>query len=162
MGKFWVILPLAVLLSGCAAEETLETVSDEWLQPVMAEPRSISVQLPQDAQVPVMDSGTEQVYLCEDYEIVLETLSSGDLQDTVRQISGCDKSDLTILQTSLDGVERYEFVWAAAGERGDRLGRAVILDDGQYHYCLSAMRDAQGERASQILWNDVFRSFRLT
>lgn len=161
MRKLWAILPLVVLLSGCAAEDTLETVSDEWLQPVMAEPRTVTVQLPEEALAPVMDSDTEQVYLCEDYEIVLETLSSGDLSETIRHISGYDRSSLTVLQTSLDGVERYEFVWAAAGESGDRLGRAVILDDGQYHYCLSALRDAEGENASQIVWNDVFQSFQL-
>jgi len=159
MKKLWSILPLVLLLSGCGSEETMETIADEWAQPVMASPGIVSVQLPEDARTPVMENDTQQVYMGENYEIILETCSSGDLNATIKQISGQEKAGLTIMQTSLDGVERYEFVWAAAGETGDRLGRAVILDDGQYHYCLSALRDAEGE--SQIVWNDVFRSFRL-
>jgi len=147
-------------MGGCGSEQTMETIADEWAQPVMANPRTISVELPEDAIAPVMESDTQQMYLCEDYEIMLETRSSGDLSATVKQISGCNQDRLTIMQTSLDGVERYEFVWASAGEKGDRLGRAVILDDGQYHYCLSTLRDADME--SQIVWNDVFQSFRLT
>lgn len=162
MRKLWVILPLAVLLSGCGGKETLETISDEWAQPVMASPRSVSVQLPEDALAPVMENDTQQMYLCEDYEIILENRSSGDLSATIKQISGCEKESLTIMQTSLNGVERYEFVWAAAGEKGDRLGRAVILDDGQYHYCLSVLRDADSGKTSQIVWNEVFQSFQLT
>ena len=159
MKKLWSILPLVLMLSGCGSEETLETIADEWAQPVMASPGIVSVQLPEDARTPVMENDTQQVNMGENYEIILETCSSGDLNATIKQISGQEKAGLTIMQTSLDGVERYEFVWAAAGETGDRLGRAVILDDGQYHYCLSSLRDAEGE--SQIVWNEVFRSFCL-
>ena len=161
MKKVWTILPLVLLLQGCGGQETMETIADEWAQPVMASPRSISVELPEEAIAPVMESDTQQIYLCEDYEIVLETLSSGDLSATIRQISGQNKDRLTIMQTETEGVQRYEFVWAAAGEKGDRLGRAVILDDGQYHYCLSALRDTDSETTAQIVWNEVFSSFRL-
>ena len=45
-----------------------------------------------------------------------------------------------------------------AGETGDRLGRAAILDDGNYHYCMYAIRD-QGD--TDIVWRDVFSSFSL-
>ena len=157
MRKFWAILPLVLLLQGCAAEETMETIADEWVQPVMAAPREVSVELPEEAAAPVMESDSEEVYLCEGYEIILERRSSGDLPATVRHVSGYEKKDLTVMETFLDGVSRYEFVWAAAGEQGDRLGRAVILDDGEYHYCLSVLRDADGT----VDWDGVFRSFRL-
>lgn len=161
MKKVWTILPLVLLLHGCGSQETLETIADEWVQPVMAVPRNISVALPEEAIAPVMEKDTEQVYLCEDYEIVVETLSSGDLSATVKQISGQNLEQLTILQTEADGVQRYEFVWAAAGESGDRLGRAVILDDGAYHYCLSSLRDVSSGKNTQIVWNEVFQSFCL-
>ena len=59
-------------------------------------------------------------------------------------------------------MKRYEFVWAAAGEDGERLGRGVILDDGSYHYCLTAMRPADPEKTSQIVWSQVFQSFGLS
>ena len=151
----------AQLLSGCAAEETFETVADDWVAPVMAQPREISVRLPDNAVAPVLESDSEQVYLSEDYEIVIETLSSGDLNATVQSISGYGKDQLTVMETQWDGVSRYEFVWVSAGERGDRLGRAVILDDGDYHYCMSVLRDADATEMSQVVWSDVFNSFAL-
>ena len=65
------------------------------------------------------------------------------------------------MQTQRDGVDRYEFVWVSAGEKGERLGRAVILDDGNYHYCMSVLRDADSTEKTQIVWRDVFASFTL-
>lgn len=161
MKKCWLLILTALLLSGCAAEETFETVADDWATPVMAQPREISVRLPDNAVAPVLESDSEQVYLSEDYEIVIETLSSGDLNATVQSISGYGKDQLTVMETQWDGVSRYEFVWVSAGERGDRLGRAVILDDGDYHYCMSVLRDADATEMSQVVWSDVFNSFAL-
>ena len=77
MKKLWILLALASLLCGCAAEETLETVSDDIIQPVMAQPGEISVRLPDNAVAPVLESDSEQVYLSEDYEIIVETVSGG-------------------------------------------------------------------------------------
>ena len=151
---------LALLLSGCGSEETLETVSDE-IVPVLAPPREISVRLPDNAVTPVLESDTEQVYLSEDYEIILETRSSGDLNSTITALTGFSPEQLTVMHTSPDGIERYEFVWVCAGEAGDRLGRAVVLDDGCYHYCMTVLRDGENPKMSQIVWNDVFSSFSL-
>lgn len=155
----WIVILMAMFLCGCSVQETFETISDEPVQVVMAQPREISVRLPDNAVAPVLESDTEQVYLCEDYEIVIETLASGDLDATVRSICGYDRQQLTVMETQWDNVTRYEFVWTAAGEKGDRLGRAVILDDGSHHYCMSVLRDAQA--VSQVVWQDVFASFAL-
>lgn len=155
----FVLLPL--LLMGCGAKETFETIADDLVQPVMAQPRQISVRLPEDAVAPVLDSDSQQLFLCGDYEVLMEILESGDLQETVRHVSGYEKENLTVMETFLDGVSRYEFVWACAGEEEDRIGRAVILDDGDYHYCLSVVRDASTTENSQIVWEDVFSSFEL-
>ena len=46
-------------------------------------------------------------------------------------------------------------------EKGDMLGRGVILDDGSYHYCMSVLRSADGTKKSRIVWSDVFGSFGL-
>ncbi len=161
MKKCWIAVLLALLLSGCAAQETFETISDDLAQSVMAQPRQITVTLPDNAVAPVLDSEGEQVYLCEDYEIIVETLSAGDLEGTVAHLSGYDPAELTILQTRQGDADRYDFVWASAGENGERLGRAVILDDGSYHYCMSVLRDASTTETSQISWRDVFQSFAL-
>lgn len=161
MKKCWILLALALLLCGCAAEETFETVADDIVQPVMAQPRQITVELPDNAVAPVLESDSGQLYLCEDYEIVIETQPSGDLSATIQSISGYNKEDLTIMETQWEDVTRYEFVWASAGEKGDMLGRAVILDDGSYHYCMSVLRDAATTETSQITWRNVFGSFQL-
>ena len=145
MKKLWILLALASLLCGCTSEETLETISDDIVQPVMAQP----------------ESDSEQVYLSEDYEIIVETVSGGDLSATIQRISGYTPDNLTVMETAQDGAKRYDFVWASAGENGDQLGRAVILDDGNYHYCLSVLRDADTTEKSQIVWRDVFDSFKL-
>jgi hypothetical protein len=63
------------------------------------------------------------------------------------------------MKTRQGTCDRYDFVWTCAGEEGQRLGRAAILDDGNYHYCMSALWDA-GE-ASEVSWEQVFGSFTL-
>ena len=159
--KAIMILILTFLLCGCGKQETFETVSDELLQPAMASPREFTVRLPDNAVAPVMENETEQVYMSEDYEIVIETLASGDLDATIRTLSGYGREKLTIMETQWDDVTRYEFVWVSTGEQGQRLGRGVVLDDGNYHYCLSVLRDAEERKMSQIVWSDVFGSFQL-
>ena len=158
MKRWGCICLLVILLSGCKAEETLETVSDEWIVPVMAQPREISVRMPEDLVLPVLEQEGRQLYMGPNYEIMLETMAAGDLQATIRNLSGYEQEQLTILETDQGEWNRYEFVWTAAGEQGHRLGRAVILDDGDYHYCMTALRDAE---ESLIVWQDVFQSFSL-
>ena len=161
MKKCCLVILAAFLLCGCAAEETFETVADDLVAPVMAQPREITVRLPDNAVAPVLESDIEQVYLSEDYEIVIETLSSGDLNATIEALCGYQKDQLTTMETQWDNVTRYDFVWASAGEKGERLGRAAILDDGSYHYCMSVLRDAATVEKTQIVWSDVFNSFAL-
>lgn len=162
MKKYLCLLVLPALLAGCAAQETFETVSDQAVEILAPKPSQISVRLPEGAVAPVLESQAEQVYSAEDYEIIIETLSAGDLSATVRKMSGFDKEDLTVMETRTGEVSRYEFVWTAIGEHGERLGRGVVLDDGNYHYCMSVLRDAQTKKSTQIVWSDVFQSFEIS
>ncbi len=157
-----ILLVLAVLmLSGCAAEETFETISDELIQPVMAQPEEVRVNLPGETAMPAMESDNGRFYLASDYEIHIQTLEAGDLNRTIQTLCGYEKDALTVMETNLDGISRYEFVWTCAGENGDRIGRAVVLDDGTYHYTMTVLRDADTTENTQIVWNDVFSSFTL-
>lgn len=160
MKKWMVLLCLSLMLCGCGGKETFETVADEQVLSVMASPRQISVELPEGTAAPVLEKEGEQLYLCEDHEILLETRPAGDLKGTIRSLCGYDREDLTVMETQWEEVTRYEFVWAAAGEKGDRLGRAVILDDGQYHYCMSVLRDAESTHDREV-WERLFESFAL-
>lgn len=151
----------ALFLAGCGKTETMETVADEMDVPVLAQPRKISVELPGQAEA-ALETDAGQLYVTDDYEIAVETLDGGDLNGTLQALSGRTAEELTVLETRTeDGMKRYEFVWACAGEEGDRLGRAVILDDGNYHYCLSVQRPADPEKTSQVVWSQVFQSFSL-
>jgi len=154
-------LVFVLLLTGCGEQETMETISDDLVAPVMAQPREISVRLPEGAIAPVLEGEGCQIYMSEEYEIAIETVASGDLRSTVEKLSGYDKDSLTVMETRQGETDRYDFVWVSTGERGDRLGRAVILDDGQYHYCMSVLRDASSVENTQIVWSDVFQSFEL-
>lgn len=153
----WICL-LAALMAGCTAEETLETVSDEWVVPAMAQPREVSVRLPEDTVLPVLEQDNRRLYMGQGYEIMLETFAAGDLNSTVRTLSGYEQEQLSVIETQQGEAKRYDFVWATTGESGQRLGRAVILDDGDYHYCMTVLRDP-GE--THIVWRDVFGSFSL-
>lgn len=161
MKKYLFLLMTMLLLTGCGAEETFETISDELLLPVMARPEMISVQLPGETALPVIENDNGRIYVCNDYEIVIQTLESGDLEETMKILSGHSKEDLTVMETDLNGISRYEFVWASAGEGGDQTGRGVILDDNSYHYCMSVLRSADSSEKSQINWDQVFSSFCL-
>lgn len=162
MKRIVLALVFILLLTGCGEQETMETISDDLVAPVMAQPREISVRLPEGAIAPVLEGEGCQIYMSEEYEIAIETVASGDLRSTIEKLSGYDKDSLTVMETRQGETDRYDFVWVSTGERGDRLGRAVILDDGQYHYCMSVLRDASSVENTQIVWSDVFQSFELT
>lgn len=157
MKSVWIWGVLALALAGCASEETFETVADEQILSVMAQPREILITLPEDAAAPVLETEEQQIYLGENYELILQTRMAGDLNGTVRSLSGYDKEKLTMMQTQWQDVRRYDFVWVSVGEEGERLGRGTILDDGTYHYCLTLLQDAEGKQD----WEPVFASFSI-
>ena len=162
MKKLWIMcLMPALLLAGCGAEETLETITDEIVTPVSAQVREIYLELPAEAASPTVESGGDRLYQCQNYEIYVQTLPGGDLNGTIQTLCGYEKEDLTVMQTQKDGYDCYEFVWAAMGDSGDLVGRAMILSDGSYHYCVSVLGDADWTLENQIYWGDLFNSFTL-
>lgn len=161
MKKLLIMAGLLVFLTGCAAKETYETVADELVQPVLADPQEIWVAVPEDSAMPVMETENGRVYICKDYEVAVQTRQSGDLNATIRWISGFEKDQLTVISTNSEGLKRYDFVWTSAGENTQQLGRAAILDDGTYHYILSTSIDADLIEDYQEIWNGIFETFRL-
>ena len=162
MGKRWsVLILLGLILSGCAAEETFETVADELVVSASAQRRDIYVELPGEAASPAVESDAGRLYLCGDYDIRVQILEGGDINGTVRSLTGFDMEDLTVVQTQRDQLPCYEFVFSSAGETGDQVGRGMIIDDGSWHYCLTVLGDAEKAAGNQVFWEDMFRSFRL-
>lgn len=159
MRKIGMCLVMALLLTGCGAEATLETVADEAVQAVSAQPREIHVELPEEAVLPAMESDNRVLYMCKEFDVSLQTLDGGDLQKTVQSISGYSIDDLTVMQTEEGGFTRSEFVWTTAAEAGEQVCRAAVLDDGSYHYVLTAMIDSEKAWEYQEIWNGMFESF---
>ena len=162
MKKLWVIPLLAILLAGCGGKTALETVTDIPVAPVVAEMRRIQVQLPPELSSPALQEekgGT--LYLCDEYSVMLQTVQSGDLEKTLRDATGLSKADLQMIQTRRDDAKCYQWVWSANGETGTQVGRGCILDDGAYHYVLTALADEEAAKQAQPAWKEIFASFCL-
>lgn len=160
--KIITLILLLMLLTGCGKAEVYETVNDEAAQSVSAQPREIYFDLAQEPVLPAMESDSGTLYLCGDFDVVVHTCQGGDLQNTVREVSGFLPEELTLIQTGTGDVDRYEFVWTSAVDSGQQIGRATILDDGNYHYILSATVDAELIEEYQEIWNGIFESFQLS
>lgn len=160
MKRILLVLLMSLLLAGCAEAELGETVADVWQEAVtVAAPRETRLELPGEAVACAMESDTGRLYFGDGYEVMVQTLSGGDLDATIRSLTGFDREDITVIQSQSD-PKRWEFAWASAGEGGERLGRGVVLDDGNYHYCLTVLQDADDDDC-QIIWSQVFNSFEL-
>lgn len=158
----WISLLFLFVLAGCGAKETFETVEDEMAAPTAAPMGQLSMALPESATMSVMDNGAgDRLYLCDGYTIAVRTMASGDLEKTLYETTGFSKEQLKLIQTNHHGADRYDLVWSAAGEGGDQVCRATILDDGNYHYVVTIM--APGETAGEFTenWQSILSSLSI-
>lgn len=153
---------LAMFLGGCAAQETMETLGDTLDVAVSAETHQIQLVLPAQAASPTVESDTDRLYQCDTYDIRVQTFPGGDLGASIRTVSGYEMDTLTVLETEKEGYPCYEFVWVSAGEKGDLVGRGMILADGDSHYCVSVLGQAQWRMENQVYWQELFDSFTLS
>ena len=160
MRKMIVVLISVLILAGCGSTQTLETIADEPVLAVSAEQRKVTVELPDDAAVMTMSCDNKTIYLCGGYEICFEVLDAVDLDRTIKQVTGFHEEYLTVLKTGYEGFSKHEMVWSSAGETGDYLGRAVVLDDGDHHYVLSALAPADMVQNLEGQWEEMFASFQ--
>lgn len=163
MKKCWICVFAALLLTGCGTRETFETVNDEILQPVMAPAGELSLQLPQSATAQAVQSEDgAKLYFCDDYVLTVQTLDGGDMERTARELCGFKTDSLRVMETVSGEYKRRDWVWTAAGEGGDHIGRAAVLDDGHYHYCVTVMADAGAAGDLEPEWNALFGSLHLS
>ena len=140
MKKIVWILAALLCLSGCgdAAQPMMETVADEIVEPVAAEPKTMAVWMPDDAAAQTMAEGEgEKCYTWGDCELRLQTMAGGDIVATLSKLTGQDPQKLTVMEYERDGLQFYQTVWSMTGEEGITLGRCMVADDGSYHYCIS-------------------------
>lgn len=156
--KIWILILLALMLSGCSAQETFETVGDDPNAVQVMAPGKLTFAIPADASSQVMYSEAGMLYFCDGYEIMVLTMQSGDLNRTLRSLTGYDSDGLTVIETKVDDMTRYECIWLSAGEMGDQIGRTVIIDDGRFHYSLSVIAPANEAGSLQQSWQEIFSS----
>lgn len=157
----FVLLLMVGILLGCTPRE-YETVSDEFQLPPEAASAQIRVDLPQEAAVDAIASGKEdRLYLCDGYTLTLETFAAGDLDKTFLALTGFHREALSVVSQMQQGSKRYDFVWTCAGEGGDQLCRGAVLDDGNYHYAVTAMASEADAAQARESWNRIFSSFSL-
>ena len=162
MKKWIAMIGVAVLLAGCGAKATFETVTDDDALPVSVVVRRIDLELPKEASQPVMKTdGGDTLYMCNGYTLTMQTLPGGDLDRTMRQITGYGKDQLHSVRTRIPMADRYDLVWSAAGEGGDQILRAAVLDDGQNHYAVTVSADAESAGDLQKNWNQLLGSVSL-
>lgn len=162
MKRIWWLLLAAALLCGCSAQQVAETVSDELLLSAMAPQKTLSVKLPANAAKSALaaEDGA-QLYFCDGYILTVQTSPSGDLDRTARDLCGYGRDRLTVIETKLGSVKRYDWTWTSAGEGNVQVGRAAVLDDGDYHYCVTAMADETGSGNLDAQWDEIFASMGL-
>jgi hypothetical protein len=157
--KWWMIMLLAAVLTGCANVQELETMNDDFVMPE-AVPGRVLLDLPGDAgEEALCGSADRQLYICENYTIGVQVLPGGDMKRTLQTVTGFEPSALTVVQTQKKGLDSFQTVWTAAGEGGDQLGRAEILSDGNFHYVLSVMADSTAAGTLAEPWQCLFESF---
>ena len=162
MKKLFTVAILTFVLCGCASQETFETLGNVYQEPAMSQSWQLAVDIPADAATPIMETDHEdKLYLCDGYTLITHISQSGDLNETIRSCTGLSKEHLEMICTDAGAWKRYEGVWTCAAEDGERVGRIAVLDDGNRHYVLMAM--AQADKAGELAdeWKPVFRSFRL-
>ncbi len=161
MKKLCLAAVLVLMLTGCAEPESFETISDLYVEPQLQPAQQTSLLLGQESVNIEQEAGTDRIYLCDDFCVMVQTFSAGDLDATIRSITGYSKENLTVLEHRENGITNYECVWVSAGEGGDQVGRMLILDDGSHHYALSVMADADMAGELTPVWELLFDSFAI-
>ncbi|MBE6950660.1 MAG: hypothetical protein E7451_04910 [Ruminococcaceae bacterium] len=133
----WMVV-LMMCFTGCGAdaEPVFETVEDEIVEVAAAEPAPISVWLPDGAAAQTM-AETGECYVWGECELRIQTLDGGDIRATLEQLTGLSADKLTVMEYERDGMQLYQTVWSCTSEEGITLGRCMVADDGNYHYCVS-------------------------
>ncbi len=163
MKKWFCILLAFLFMSGCGGPQpVMETVTDDMAQTVSYQPEyEILIYIPQDVTVLSEDAaGTWEVYLHKDgdYRIETKTLFADTAQSAIRQITGLNAEELTVLETKRFDLPEYRFVWFSEGSNH----RADLVQDGEQFYCvIFSTAEAVGNSCKEIM-TQVFASFGIS
>ncbi len=152
MKKLWVLLAV-VLLAGCQARD-YETLSDAYVEQ-QPQPGELFFLVPADGTVMTCSQPGEELYLWEGCTLSVRRRTAGDLDATLREVTGYGREALSPLQWEENGLDYTACAYVCAGEGGDRLGRTLVLDDGAWHYCLTLLVEADRAEEYSSLWENL-------
>lgn len=164
MKQVLLVLVMTLLFAGCTGEtepvfETVGNVSYEQGTPPAAQ--TIYIDVPDEATAQTMaGEDSPQIYTWEGYELRVETMEAGNVDATIQTITGLPAEKLTVMEQKIQDLNLYQTVWSTAGEEGVLLGRAMIADDGNYHYCVSLVSPEEVD--SSQLYAQIVGSFSLS
>ena len=162
MKKVVVLLLASVMLAGCAKQQ-YETRGAHCSAEDSPEAGIISISVPDGLSAPIMYAdGGDRIYIADDYEVYLQTYPGGDTGETIRQCTGYDPAQLTVLETEKDGFKRYDCAWTSTGEGVQNVGRLLLLDDGHHHYVLSVIAPADCGEALNEAWKQLSDTFTVS
>ena len=160
--KLAAMVLLSLVLTGCAAEPVFESVTDVYVD-TAPDPGIVRVMVPEKAAVLTAAGETEsQLYFCDGYTLTVQTLAGGDLDRSIRNLTGYGRDRLTVLETMREGIRCYTCAWTSAGESGDQVGRLVLLDDGCYHYAVTVMATAEQAGMLTEEWEAILNRVNLS
>ncbi len=160
MKKWWALL-LALLLCGCGATD-YETIADDYTPLPPGQQAQVVISFTGDQEVSALEAeAQESIYFCDGFTLTKQTLEAGDLDKTLRTVTGYSREKLSLMTQTQNGCRRYDFVWSCAGEGGDQVCRGSILDDGSYHYVVTTMTSEDMAGELQDTWDALFSSFTL-
>lgn len=163
MKKMLWVMALLFALSGCGKQDqqVFETVGNVNCEnPERPAASVISLDLPDEAAAQAMsEENGAQVYRWDNYELRTQTRPSGDIVSTMQELTGMKADALTIMKQDKDEMTFYQTVWSAVGDEGITCGRAMVADDGNYHYCVS-LTNPENVNA-QELYAKMVNSFQI-
>ncbi len=161
MKKMLCVLAVMLGLCGCSGPE-YETMADEYTPLPAQEKANVVIALAQEVETAAFGGDdSRSLTFCDGYTVCQETFDAGDLNKTLQTVTGYSRDQLTLLKQMQSGAVRYDFVFTCAGEGGSQICRGSILDDGNYHYVLTAMASEALSGALQGSWESLFSSYRI-
>lgn len=158
----WVAV-LAALLAGCAGDPVYETIGDVWEQTEpAASPGRMEVPLPEGAEMEVMEGYGDSYYRVGTWDLWTNVLSGGDVQKSIQTLSAMDINSLTVLKRTKGELQCFETTWTVTSEEGQRVVRAGILDDGNYHYCLCVSAPEEEAEEAGAVFAEILNGVRIT
>lgn len=159
MKKWICVVLICLFLTGCGESPVWETVSDALENAQKPTPCMILLDLPEDAVAEVLASDGNSLYLCDGFTVSTEVVEGGDLDATLRQVTGFSREELRMVES--EKGKRYDCVWTAAGENGNVVCRTAVLCDNNYHYAVTAEASEEVSGSLTQVWEELFSSISL-